>query len=361
MPIPDAKHHVTSDRRPKLCGFLWVILIGLILALYSARRHYSHNYYYRRMFPDFLHSEIQKIVTHNADWNSKDIAHASQQDCTPMSLLNQRRQERIKSICKTFDHSKYFTERKLIYGMIENSLMKMFFCRINKAGITSAMHFFSSMNRDRALPFYSPKIQNDSVSLHLRRKDHLKGKCNHGLGMKHHSNGTYKFITGMSLQSAAHRYRNFHKLLIVRHPLQRLVSAYYQILKNGRKSESFRDFVKYEALRGKNIHWLDYQSSCHPCVMGFDFILQQENINLELPYFSNHVGLNPYYPYPRERVNDKVDKSNVYRYDEILRDLEKDEPDLFRQIVDQYQVDMDMFGYYWKNHTSGRLHDGRIC
>ena len=77
--------------------------------------------------------------------------------------------------------------------------------------------------------------------------------------------------------------------------------------------------MKNEALTNNDLHWLDYQSSCHPCVMEYDFVLQQENINKEFPYFSKHMGLNPDYPYPRERVNTKVDKSNVYRYDNILR------------------------------------------
>ncbi len=193
------------------------------------------------------------------------------------------------------------------------------------------------------------------------KKDFRKGKCHHGTGMEHRSNGTYRFIKDIALEHAARTYRYFHKLLIVRHPLRHLVSAYYQYLINKRKRETFHDLVKNEALMSQDAHWLDYQSSCHPYVMGYDFILQQENINMEFPYFSQQMGLNPYYPYPRERVNTKADKSNVYRYDNILRNFERKYPNMFRKIIDKYQVDKDMFGYHWTNHTSGRFLDGPIC
>ncbi len=168
-------------------------------------------------------------------------------------------------------------------------------------------------------------------------------------------------INTMPLEPAIKTYHDFHKLLIVRHPLQRLVSAYFQILKLRRNVGTFRNFVKKDVLKHENAHWLDYQSSCHPCVMEYDFILQQENIDREFPYFSNHLGLNPDYPYPESNVNSEGDHSNVYRYDDILRGLEKDEPDLFIKLLDKYQVDMDMFGYYWRNHSSGRIHDGVPC
>ncbi len=148
-------------------------------------------------------------------------------------------------MCKTFDHQKHSAKSNKIHGTIENSLMKIFFCCINKAGVTSAMHFFSSMNHDRALPLYSPYVENGHLSLLLLAKEKQRsGAGDHGLGVEHRSIGSYRFITSLPLQQGALRYHDFHKLLIVRHPLQRLVSAYFQFLRHQFKSDSFRDFVK---------------------------------------------------------------------------------------------------------------------
>ncbi len=250
----------------------------------------------------------------------------------------------------------------MIYGMIENKDMEMFFCRINKAGITSTMKFFSSMNRNRTLRLYFANMKNGSVHLHLNTNDFKRARPgNHGIGIDHRSRGTYIMIKTMPLEPAIKMYYDYHKLLIVRHPLQRLVSAYFQILKLRKKEESFGNFVKRDVLKHENEHWLDYQSSCHPCVMGYDFILQQENIDKEFPYFSERLGLATDYPYPKSNVNGEADNPNVYRYDNILSGLEKDDPDLFSRMLNKYQVDMDMFGYYWRNHSSGRLHDGLLC
>ncbi len=87
--------------------------------------------------------------------------------------------------------------------------------------------------------------------------------------------------------------------------------------------------------------------------MDYNYVIQQENIDAEFPYFSNALGLNPDYKYPKTHLNRKANTSDVYRYDAILRDLETNEPGLFELLVDKYKVDMDMFGYYWKNNTSG--------
>ncbi len=80
----------------------------------------------------------------------------------------------------------------MIYGMIENKDMEMFFCRINKAGITSTMKFFSSMNSNKRLPRYFANMENGSVSLHLKSNDFKRATPgNHGKGIDHRSRGIY--------------------------------------------------------------------------------------------------------------------------------------------------------------------------
>ncbi len=302
------------------------------------------------------------------------VVNASQHECLSMAALNNRRRESIRSVCKTFDendqvavgHPKSWKGRQseqengsLVYGSIENSEMRMFFCRINKAGITSAIHFFSSMNADRKLPLYIAHAQKGSVALRFESESFRTRPKPHGKGVEHGSNGTYVMIKNIALQPALERYRDYRKLVIVRHPLQRLVSAYFQKRTSAR--ETFREFVQNRVLATNNIHWLDYQSSCHPCLMEYDVVLQQENIDEEFPYFSKHLGLNPRYPYPRSNVNAQANDTDVYRYDAMFRDLEMSDATLFRRILDKYQIDMEMFGYYWRDHSSGRILDGRVC
>lgn len=300
---------------------------------------------------------------------TKDVANGSQSECPSISALNKRRIKTIQSVCKTFGAEgntkslkkggEIIRSDQLIPGVVENSEMRFFFCRINKAGITSTLRFFASMNYNRTLAVYRSKINNDRQAFFLETNDFPPARPKaHGIGVDHRSYGTYVMTNGITLQYALGRFRDYRKLLIVRHPLQRLVSAYYE---KRMSQETFPEFVKNRVLTSNDKHWLDYQSSCHPCQMEYDFILQQENIDEEFSYVKKRLGLNPGYPYPRANVHDEEKQNDVYRHDNTLRELEKNEAALFGRILLKYKVDMDMFGYYWRNHKSGRIRDSRLC
>ncbi len=284
--------------------------------------------------------------------------------------VNQARRDVITSRCQKIEPEEYFEyklkswknqtrNKPVIKAVVENQAMKIFYCVVNKAGCTSTVRFFTSMNSNRKLARYNDNIENGKVALHLETSDFFRARPRSlGIGIKHNSIGRYRNIITMPLKPAIKKYKNWQKLLIVRHPLQRLVSAYFQTSK-WLHVTSFRDFIQNEVLRGEDEHWLDYQHSCHPCLLDYDFVLHQETIDYEFPYFSHSVGLNPEYPYPRANVNRKVVESNssMYSqgYDDMLRDLELKEPKLFHQVLEKYKVDMEMFGYQWRNHRSGGI------
>ncbi len=274
-------------------------------------------------------------------------------------------------MCETIDPNKSYPNRvkswkekkealPIVYNLIENTDMKMFFCLVNPDDVMSTLQFFSSMNQDRKLPVYSASVENGNVSLHLDTEDFIPARPGkHGLGREHHSDGTYRMIRTMPLQPALKKYRDYRKLLIVKHPLKRLVGAYFEVRATER--ESFRDFVQNKVLTWRGEHWLDYQSSCHPCLMEYDFVLHQESIDAEVPYFGKQLGLNSQYPYRSVKVRESGNATGVNGYDAMLSDLEKNEPDVFSRILRKYQTDMDMFGYYWKDHSSGRFQDSNAC
>ena len=103
---------------------------------------------------------------------------------------------------------------------------------------------------------------------------------------------------------------NYTKIITVRHPLDRLRSAYYNkfvqihFVSNksyqsgidayrANKSDTSKDmhfdeFVKFITNNNKyNSHWNTYNSLCHPCAIKFDFIIHLETMNTDFTLYKS--------------------------------------------------------------------------
>ncbi len=227
-----------------------------------------------------------------------------------------------------------------LVGAYINNKEKVIYCRINKAGSSAAKHYFRSINND---------------------KKSVGGKTEYFPGFKHPQTGYYHLLH-LPLSEALEKFGSYRKLVLVRHPLQRFVSAYYEIVVSGnqgigRDVKNITHFVTDLVTQKRKVHWLDYQSLCHPCQMNYDYVVKMETLKSDNMVLNKLLGGDPNARYPEARVNKNLMEaegtSSAYKYDEILRDLELQHPDIFRQVLQKYSADMELFGYTWKNGTSG--------
>ena len=158
---------------------------------------------------------------------------------------------------------------------------------------------------------------------------------------------------------------NYKKLIVVRHPLERLISAYlakiyeekvdypkapYQaevlpFVKKHRKNakntditfEEFMLFVTNSSKGRNNEHWKPYDSLCHPCDMQYDIIGKLETIEEDSERFLRMIGAPEqlHYPYRKKRVQTPV-------YESYKKNVTSE---IKIGLLKYYGVDFDMFGY----------------
>lgn len=124
--------------------------------------------------------------------------------------------------------------------------------------------------------------------------------------------------------------RTYTKFIFVRHPLERLLSAYknkfeqnynsskYFHNRFGRKivkmfranatvyslsngdDVTFAEFVAYVTSKNSvfNEHWMPIDRLCDPCLMNYDFIGKYETLNVDAKYLLHHVGVKDV-PFPQ--------------------------------------------------------------
>ncbi|CAJ1083653.1 carbohydrate sulfotransferase 8-like [Xyrichtys novacula] len=168
---------------------------------------------------------------------------------------------------------------------------------------------------------------------------------------------------------------NYTKILFVRDPFERLVSAFRDKFENSEKhyhfkygraiisryranaSEeslttgdgvTFREFVQYllDPRRrpvGLDVHWRPVSLLCHPCLIHYDFIGKFENMNGEANFLLQSIGAPPNVWYPDYKDRNPQDKRTssaiMKKYFSQLNATER------QRVYDFYRMDHLMFNY----------------
>ncbi len=285
----------------------------------------------------------------------------------PMCTQTKRRRF-VRDYCRETKLKPAF--HSAIWATFINMEKKIFLCVCNKAATGSLKDYFLEVNRQQML-------KKEVVVVQYRR-----------LGDQPPS-GFYQ-VEDIPVEEVSKRFHGFTKILMVRHPLQRFVSGYYQTAVSkqsslARKSEdidSLSDFidvlVKNESLRARRgtgaMIWEDVQNTCHPCHVDYSYIFKTETLSRDVLELHNILGLETFIDIPLGHAKRSINSgtnSNVAsdsykvncdrKYDAILRELNQTRPDLFSYVLERYREDMEMFGYSWIDDSSSCMEPVRGC
>ena len=180
----------------------------------------------------------------------------------------------------------------------------------------------------------------------------------------------FKFLSGYNPEEIEYRLNNYFKFMFVRHPLDRLFSAWHNkfhenfidmqkkygipIVKKFRDNPpadpkgddvTLGEFFKYlagTATTQFNEHWMPFIELCQPCHVDYNFIGIYEDLENEATTMIKHVGLSDKVTYPaRQRYYDKNSVADDAKIDEWHRVP----PEAFQDVVKKYATDFGLFGY----------------
>ncbi|KFM58252.1 Carbohydrate sulfotransferase 11, partial [Stegodyphus mimosarum] len=215
----------------------------------------------------------------------------------------------------------------------------LFFCFIPKVASTLVKRFFLNIS---GIPLHD--ADNDSA-IHIV------------------ANQALRRISPMYYPSTTiHR---FFKIIFVRHPFDRLVSAFRSkaeaprhevqffydrywdpILKKLRPNDTnlgqitFREFVWYlthSLERDYDEHWAPYWSRCDPCLVDYDFVGKLETAEHDFPYAFQKVGI--------ESSPDWWSDVHPISHSLTLRYFSSVPEEDIRRLYRIYRLDFELFGY----------------
>ncbi|KAK2157738.1 hypothetical protein LSH36_185g00027 [Paralvinella palmiformis] len=183
-----------------------------------------------------------------------------------------------------------------------------------------------------------------------------------------------KFLSDYDPKDRETKLATYFKFVVVRHPFDRLVSAYQEKLstptlmlnyyeqlikmtfkensttdKDGRIKLTFDQFLyliaKYHETSFKDGHWLSYYEHCHPCNIKYDYIIKFETIEHDLKLFYKH--------YFKSNESQDVMRRNSARsnitdkLEDVTRLFSAIDPNIVKEILNIYEKDFLLFSYTW--------------
>ncbi len=246
---------------------------------------------------------------------------------------------------------------KIFRRLLSDDKHRVLYCAIPKAGSTSFMTMIANQSQ----------MLNGTQHFDVQSPDELRS-----IGLK--------YLNEFSMQGALHRLKRYTKIIVLRHPFDRLMSAYNDkfILKRNKYNKwynstietllggeyaprdgqriSFEDFIQLLVegrKKGKfrNPHWASYMSLCHPCLVKYDLILKLETFDTDrtaLSPFLNEGESSVTMPH----LNDKRSiKEKLFSVTQTFKTLNET---LVKAVMAIYAGDFKLFGYYW-DKTKGAI------
>ena len=300
--------------------------------------------------------EIQEHLYSNIDHMLKD--HSKPKICSQQQRL-QYLQEKCRLIQPEID--------RISGVMITDSKRKLMYCPLSKAGCTTWKYLLLKADSDLNYTISLNQIHSNIQTKNLKRTG----------------------IKGSQWFRRYPKYQNYTKFVVVRHPLERILSGYHNSIRShknhfkgvyGPTIKLFKTFLNFQKLGTlslslfieaitnpsiphlyNNQHWRPYMEACNLCEVSYDHIIRIETMGIStdampilklLGYDSNQ--LSDVHVNNGNTNSQRTHQSNDTPQDTISKVLHeyKDVPKhLMQKLLNRYKSDLELFGYRFNTKT----------
>lgn len=258
-----------------------------------------------------------------------------------------RRRWRVTRVCETIDTKTSHLDATLT-NMIIDVEHNVSWCPIYKAASSTWMNYFAVLKGT---------LTDVTIDLMRRNLTQISDIVRQ------------KFQQNMDFNKTYEKMSKTKKFLIVRHPLERLLSAYRDKLEHLRNREyyykrfgrrivlkyrlsgnmtrlepTFAEFLRFiVSEKYFDEHWMPYYHTCEPCMIHYDYILKFETLDRDQNFFIQDANLSGYLyekNYPRNINPLGITTRKIL--DKYIRGISRS---LLDEVYKIYENDYKLFNY----------------
>ncbi|XP_078353576.1 carbohydrate sulfotransferase 11-like isoform X2 [Oculina patagonica] len=275
-----------------------------------------------------------------------------------LESMNLKRQAAFRDFCKKNNRIDEPVNTKSLNHILVDEKLKILFCFIPKISCTQWKSFMVKLRLTENEWTRFSKILNNSKTI-----------------AQIHEAKNFKFLHSYPTEEAKRVLKSYFKIVFVREPFERLLSAYlskfvverltnsYFHATHGRKiieryrpggnpedrNVTFDEFIHHVVDGNWDDHWAGYDNLCHPCGIHYDFIGKFENLEEEARQLLEISGISrkKNVSFPEVKPSSTSSKIPFY-YSQISKER------LYR-IVQLYGGDSEMFQYDLPKYLQDRI------
>nr|XP_014426444.1 carbohydrate sulfotransferase 9-like isoform X2 [Pelodiscus sinensis] len=153
--------------------------------------------------------------------------------------------------------------------------------------------------------------------------------------------GAQKQLSEYNLTVMEAMLSSYTKVLFVRDPFQRLISAFMQGLAGGLTFKEFVQSILSRGAQNASVEWKPLVSLCQPCLLRYDYVMMFGFLNREVPHLMHRMGL-PMDVHLPEFTDSQVQSTYSWLSEQLLSELSLKER---RQLAHFYRWDFAAFQF----------------
>ncbi len=289
---------------------------------------------------------IQTTVTSSPRQTMADEQiNMSEKEIREYGCSNVDRVRHMRKICRQTQISEYKYEtarigkNNTVFLIYTDDDRKLLYCRIGKVGSSTFMDFL-----------VQTKLGTDSK--HTGHTDKFLEKSN------------IKQICKVPVSEINAKYKDYTKIVAVRHPLQRLVSAHYEVMirrqkykqNNSTEPVALDEFLRNVTgnLMDHYPHWTRYHNRCKLCSINYHYIIQTETMESDISKMADVFRNSRQRPSEVQLKHINIGVGNIsqtFRHDYLLREFQLRYPIYMQRLLRLYRDDMQLFDYGWDSEN----------
>ena len=244
----------------------------------------------------------------------------------------------IKEVCRKYNMSSPM--KPLYSNWLVDPNHQLAFCGNAKLGSTTWMHHFNGLLPEDERPWGNGTgTLRDSIRAQIVKKFHAWFVMNR-------DKGNFDAKTGEGFPESLQK-DNISVFTFVRHPFERLVSAYND--KTNTEKVSFTRFVEKVLKRFDeqrvDIHWKLFIHNCHHCFVPYNIIGRMETFQEDVQYIILKHKLENILPIKTTLQFRSLNSSKRDSKKEALEKFSQLNQTVIEKLYNLYQLDFELFGY----------------